>query len=560
MSSQSTSKIDLDYKYNNYNNNINQTIHNHYYIPSQILSVNHKIRKKKGNACYCLNCLEQYGKINIIIKKDFSKIFISKLQLIDFNDNFDLLFEKGKNNFSKDEKKNENLSSIPDITFWYQRYYYYSKFDEGIKMDNESWYSVTPEIIAEYTAKLANKNSIIIEGFCGSGGNVIQFSKYCKKVYAIDIDEKKLDICKNNCKIYNCPDNIIFIHSDFLKIDKYKENIKGDYIFLSPPWGGIQYKNNEIYCIKNLMKPDISEIIKMSLKVSKYIMFYLPRTLMLEELFEIISEINHEDRLFFDVHILKSANKIKALLIIFGYDINKIINKKDIEDYINHFYSIYNFDENIIKILIAIAGIIGNFRFFKAEIEFRRDLIKNEMKNFREKKENVGKEIICFFYYNIMNEHEKIKLKSYNYFNSKSFNIHNYNNNKKTSNNQNEDDKINIKIQNHDKNNNNNNNNYNNENNNKKNINNNNNNNNNHENNNNNENNNNENTNQNNFLESETLYISSNNRTNNNNNINSQSGSNMSTISSISSVTPIKHSWILEQINEINFEFLSIDF
>ena len=545
MSSQSTSKIDLDYKYNNYNNNnINQTIHNHYYIPSQIYSVNHKIRKKKGNACYCLNCLEQYGKINIIIKKDFSKIFISKLQLIDFNDNFDLLFEKGKNNFSKDEKKDENLSSVPDITFWYQRYYYYSKFDEGIKMDNESWYSVTPEIIAEYTAKLANKNSIIIEGFCGSGGNVIQFSKYCKKVYAIDIDEKKLDICKNNCKIYNCPENIIFIHSDFLKIDKYKENIKGDFIFLSPPWGGIQYKNNEIYCIKNLMKPDISEIIKMSLKVSKYIMFYLPRTLMLEELFEIISEINHEDRLFFDVHILKSANKIKALLIIFGYDINKIINKKDVEDYINHFYSIYNFNENVIKILIAIAGIIGNFRFFKGEIEFRRDLIKN----FREKKENVGKEIISFFYYNIMNEHEKIKLKSYNYFNSKSFNIYNYNNNKKTSNiqNNNENDKINIK--------------NNNENNFKTNIHNNQNNN---KNNNNQENinNNNENTNQNNFLESETLYITSNNITNNNNNnINSQSGSNMSTISSISSVTPIKHSWILEQIKEINFEFLSINF
>ena len=292
------------------------------------------------------------------------------------------------------------------------------------------------------------------------------------------------------------------------------------------------------------MKPDISDIIKMSLKVSKYIMFYLPRTLMLEELFEIISEINHEDRLFFDVHILKSANKIKALLIIFGYDINKIINKKDVEDYINHFYSIYNFNENVIKILIAIAGIIGNFRFFKGEIEFRRDLIKNEMKNFREKKENVGKEIISFFYYNIMNEHEKIKLKSYNYFNSKSFNIYNYNNNKKTSQNNNENDKINIK--------------NNNENNFKTNIHNNKNN----KNNNNQENNNNnENTNQNNFLESETLYITSNNITNNNNNnINSQSGSNMSTISSISSVTPIKHSWILEQIKEINFEFLSINF
>ena len=38
----------------------------------------------------------------------------------------------------------------------------------------------------------------MIDGFCGSGGNVIQFSKYCSEVFAIDIDPKKLDICKNN--------------------------------------------------------------------------------------------------------------------------------------------------------------------------------------------------------------------------------------------------------------------------------------------------------------------------------------------------------------------------
>ena len=192
---------------------------------------------------------------------------------------------------------------------------------------------MTPEIIAEYTAKLA-RNCSVIDGFCGSGGNVIQFSKYCSEVFAIDIDHKRLEICKNNCKIYNCKNNIHFIEYDFLKIQNYdKIKVKADYIFLSPPWGGISYKKSEVYSIKESMTPDISEIIKVSLKIVKYIMFYVPRTLMLNELFQIISQINKNERLFFDIHILKSANKIKALLIIFGYDINKKIKESDIEEY-----------------------------------------------------------------------------------------------------------------------------------------------------------------------------------------------------------------------------------
>ena len=60
------------------------------------------------------------------------------------------------------------------------------------------------------------------------------------------------------------------------------------------------------------MKPDISEIIKVSLRIVKYIQFYVPRTLQLEELFGIISEIKGTNRIFFDIHILKSANKINA--------------------------------------------------------------------------------------------------------------------------------------------------------------------------------------------------------------------------------------------------------
>ena len=46
------------------------------------------------------------------------------------------------------------------------------------------------------------------------------------------------------------------------------------------------------------MTPNIYDIVKMSLKVSKHIMFYVPRTLLLEELFDILSEINKSDRIF----------------------------------------------------------------------------------------------------------------------------------------------------------------------------------------------------------------------------------------------------------------------
>ena len=46
-----------------------------------------------------------------------------------------------------------------------------------------------------------------------------QFSKYCNKVYAIDIDPNKIEICKNNTQVYQCEDNIEFILSDYLMME-----------------------------------------------------------------------------------------------------------------------------------------------------------------------------------------------------------------------------------------------------------------------------------------------------------------------------------------------------
>ena len=285
------------------------------------------------------------------------------------------------------------------------------------------------------------KDCSVIDGFCGSGGNVIQFSKYCSEVFAIDIDPKKLEICKNNCKIYNCKDNIHFIEYDFLKIQNYdKLVVKADYIFLSPPWGGVDYKKSDVYSIRESMTPSILDIIKVSLKIVKYIMFYIPRTLMLDELFGIISEINKSERLFFDIHILKSANKIKALLIIFGYDINKIIKENDIEEYLKYIYENSNLSDIYIKMLSAIAKTIGNYRFFENEIIFRNNMNKKIL----DENVNIGQELYNYFFKTILTDEEKIKLKSLKIYSQfKSMNSKNNINNKNKINNNNKNE-INI--------------------------------------------------------------------------------------------------------------------
>ena len=93
-----------------------------------------KIRKRSNDICYTMSFYEKYG--NIYVSSNTNKTFIAKIRKVDFDDNFQELFEKGKSNLGNYFK--EDVSSIPDITFWYQRYYYYKKFDEGIKMDYES--------------------------------------------------------------------------------------------------------------------------------------------------------------------------------------------------------------------------------------------------------------------------------------------------------------------------------------------------------------------------------------------------------------------------------------
>ena len=70
-------------------------------------------------------------------------------------------------------------------------------------------------------------------------------------VIAIDIDPVKLACARRNAEIYKVADRIDFIQGDYLALIP---RLQADAVFLSPPWGGPQYLDDDLF---DLSKMDI---------------------------------------------------------------------------------------------------------------------------------------------------------------------------------------------------------------------------------------------------------------------------------------------------------------
>lgn len=190
-----------------------------------------------------------------------------------------------------DGVKNPFPKNIVADKFWAQRKRLFSLFDEGIKLDQESWYSVTPEAIANHQAESMARRSaaekadvVVLDAFCGAGGNAIAFARHpaISLVICVDTDPSKLQMAANNAKIYGIPDKkLLFVHGDacdviqqykdgkrlldysaatksseeihgyrFGGLDHLPEIISG--IFLSPPWGGENYGQIKDYNLRSI--------------------------------------------------------------------------------------------------------------------------------------------------------------------------------------------------------------------------------------------------------------------------------------------------------------------
>jgi RNA cap guanine-N2 methyltransferase len=134
--------------------------------------------------------------------------------------------------------------------YWHQRRRLFHKFDDGIQLDDEGWFSVSPEQVADHVSKTVGQllrshpvdgqqqqqiqpsNSshprpswVMLDAFCGCGGNSISFAKCLgmgndpclSLVVAVDMDRAKLRKAAHNAAIYSIPkDKIVFVEANVL--------------------------------------------------------------------------------------------------------------------------------------------------------------------------------------------------------------------------------------------------------------------------------------------------------------------------------------------------------
>jgi trimethylguanosine synthase len=201
--------------------------------------------------------------------------------------------------------------------YWYQRYQLFSRFDEGIELDEESWYSVTPEQIARHIAMRCYEAGahIVMDAFSGAGGNVIQFAHYCQRVVAVDIDQEKIRMARHNAKIYGVESKIQSIHADVMALDK--KHFQGvDLVFMSPPWGGPDYLQQEFYSIESLQPVGGKVLIEHMLKLCPNLVLFLPRNTDLQEL---MAALPIPDTIPFTIEQNYLNGKYKTLTVYIGH-------------------------------------------------------------------------------------------------------------------------------------------------------------------------------------------------------------------------------------------------
>lgn len=251
--------------------------------------------------------------------------------------------------------------------FWAQRKRLFSRYDEGIIMDKEGWYSVTPEAIATHLSDrivaMHHSNSLIVlDAFAGCGGNVIAFARnpQVSLVLCVDTDLNKLRIVAHNAKLYGIDkEKIILLHCDACKILEAFQDGKRihpisallgntsefrcfhgfklgglgllpdriDAIFLSPPWGGMDYeqsgkRNYSLSTCIHVSREDGSkyngeELLQLSAKAQRCVIYFLPRNVNGLWLGQNAFKAGYRQSIELEQHNLNG--KLKTLTAYFGY-------------------------------------------------------------------------------------------------------------------------------------------------------------------------------------------------------------------------------------------------
>lgn len=158
---------------------------------------------------------------------------------------------------------------------------------------------------------------------------------------AIDTSPVRLACARANAKIYGVQDHITFIQADYLEWAKQRAADSTadpiDVVFLSPPWGGIDYREAQSqdltekiplsavtasqgiraryasYPLSRLEPVHGKQIFDISRALTKNIAYFLPRNL---DIAEVASLVDPGERIEIEEEWMGS--KLKALTVYYG--------------------------------------------------------------------------------------------------------------------------------------------------------------------------------------------------------------------------------------------------
>ena len=160
--------------------------------------------------------------------------------------------------------------------YFNKRHFLFSKFDKGIHIDTESWYSVIPEPVALYLLQRMKQNKVVrvFEPFCGVGGIAVHLAGNFQEYVANDIDTDKLDMLESNLQVYGkSPSCLKLINRDFLQVEPFPT----DALIICPPWGGISTEHYASLPLDDIMQPKLTAILKHALKFSQNMLLQMPK-------------------------------------------------------------------------------------------------------------------------------------------------------------------------------------------------------------------------------------------------------------------------------------------
>lgn len=149
-------------------------------------------------------------------------------------------------------------------------------------MDHEASYSITDQVTADKITRnirefIHDPNATVTDGTACVGGNTYSFAKSFAKVCAIEIDPMRHAYLAHNMSILGLS-NVECVLSDITT--EYQRRFQ-DVIFLDPPWGGPDYKQQQDIQLYLSQKELAEACIEMSLYCS-YIALKVPTNFSVE--------------------------------------------------------------------------------------------------------------------------------------------------------------------------------------------------------------------------------------------------------------------------------------